>query len=96
MINIICKVGVVDPATILNLPEITSSETITPEVEPRKLTEYEIFQSLQLQAERKPERKKVSCEQCGKLVPPNNIKRLEDDYKTYKPYCLHLSTKVLQ
>ena len=48
---------------------------LTGEVERRKLTEYEIFQSLQLHAEKKQERRKVSCRECGKLIPPNNIKR---------------------
>ena len=36
-----------------------------------KLTEYEIFQSLQLPADRKM----VACEVCGQLVPPNTLKR---------------------
>jgi hypothetical protein len=36
-----------------------------------KLTEYEIFQSLQLPADRKM----VACTVCGQLVPPNTLKR---------------------
>jgi hypothetical protein len=36
-----------------------------------KLTEYEIFQSLQLPADRKT----VACTLCGQLMPPNTLKR---------------------
>merc|ERR1712029_149393 len=41
-----------------------------------KLTEYEIFQKLQLTfGKAATEKKKVECKECGKLLPVNTIKR---------------------
>ena len=43
--------------------------------EEEKLTEYEIFQKLQLKETSKSLKKKVECTECGKQLPPNTIKR---------------------
>ena len=40
-----------------------------------KLTEYEIFQKLQLKETSKTEKKKVECKECGMMLPVNTIKR---------------------
>jgi len=50
----------------------TSMDTST-DADNRKLTEYEIFQSLQLKT--KNERRKMTCTECGLQIPPNNMKR---------------------
>ena len=44
-------------------------------VQEEKLTEYEIFQKLQLKETSKTERKKVECKECGMMLPVNTIKR---------------------
>ena len=43
--------------------------------EEEKLTEYEIFQKLQLKETSKTEKKKVECKECGMMLPVNTIKR---------------------
>ena len=45
------------------------------EEESTKLTEYEIFQKLQLKETSKTEKKRVECNECGKMLPVNTIKR---------------------
>ena len=45
------------------------------EEESTKLTEYEIFQKLQLKDSTKTEKKRVECSECGKMLPVNTIKR---------------------
>ena len=45
------------------------------EEESTKLTEYEIFQKLQLKESSKTEKKRVECSECGKMLPVNTIKR---------------------
>ncbi len=53
---------------------ITSADggsSVAESVDRPKLTEYEIFQSLQLPADRKT----VACTLCGQLMPPNTLKR---------------------
>ena len=47
----------------------------SPVVEETKLTEYEIFQKLQLKETSKTEKKKVECKECGMMLPVNTIKR---------------------
>ena len=55
----------------------SSKERREPEapVEEEKLTEYEIFQKLQLKETSKTEKKKVECKECGMMLPVNTIKR---------------------
>ena len=43
-----------------------------------KLTEYEIFQKLQLKETSKTEKKKVECKECGMMLPVNTIKRHQE------------------
>ena len=54
---------------------IHENEDEDEEEESTKLTEYEIFQKLQLKESSKTEKKRVECSECGKMLPVNTIKR---------------------
>lgn len=60
--------------------EVDLDNPVTPaskekENEEDKLTEYEIFQKLQLKEPSKTGKKKIECKECGLYLPTNTIKR---------------------
>jgi hypothetical protein len=79
---------------VVEVLEKVSDDVKQPDEDEDKLTEYEIFQKLQLK-EQKADRKRVrihfsafidclpqvECTECGKALPPNPLKRLVAKHK---------------
>ena len=65
-------------------PKVVVEESVTQlhkaEEAEDKLTEYEIFQKLQMK-EQKADRKRVECSECGLHIPTNTIKRHQQKHE---------------
>jgi len=68
--NILAKSRVSDKEVDLDAPPNNDKENGED-----KLTEYEIFQKLQLKEPSKTGKKKIECKECGLYLPTNTIKR---------------------
>jgi len=68
--NILAKSRVSDKEVDLDAPPNNEKESGED-----KLTEYEIFQKLQLKEPSKTGKKKIECKECGLYLPTNTIKR---------------------
>jgi len=67
------------PEPTVEILEKVDETTFTKEGED-KLTEYEIFQKLQMK-EQKTDRKRVECSECGLHIPTNTIKRHQQKHE---------------